>query len=430
MKRSNLHDLRESACAPRRFAIKEADHLLCRSLAFVLSILAITSTGLAAQTESSRSAAIHNHLQKAEAYLKANDPDSAVKEFNTVLALDTKNSEAYANLGVIAFFQHDYQSASQNFRKALAINPSLTKTEALLGVSKRRLGDPSARKLLEESFPKLKDAKLRLQVGLELAGIYEEQGNSGATASVMQSLVELDPDNVEVLFMAQRVYAELADETLNKLAVVAPGSARMQQVIAQRLVNAGDLHNAIDHYRRALEIDSRLPGVHFELAQAILESDWNDSATQASAEKEFEAAIAADGDSSSIECKLGRIAMLRSDLDSAYGHYARSVELNPHDSEAQLGLGTVFMMKGDLERAKKYLELAVLSDPLNETTHYRLARVYRDLHLTEQAQKEVKLSKEIKDTKDQVAALYRQMNQRPAFERGQVPDALPTAQEE
>ena len=68
----------------------------------------------------------------------------------------------------------------------------------------------------------------------------------------MRSLVDLDPDNVDVLFMAQRVYSELADDTLNKLAVLAPGSARMQQVIAERLVNGGDLKGAIEHYRKAL----------------------------------------------------------------------------------------------------------------------------------------------------------------------------------
>ena len=412
MKRSHLHG-----------------QLFCRFLAFVLAIAA-TAAGSGAQTESSRAAGIHAHLQKAEAYLHAGDPDSAVKEFNAVLAPDPKNSEAYANLGVIAFFRRDYQGASLNFRKALAINPSLTKAEALLGVSARRLGDPSARKLLEKSFAKLEDRKLRLQVGLELAGLYEEEGNAGATASIMQSLVSLAPDNLDVLFMAQRVYAELSDDTLNKLAVLAPGSARMQQVIAERLVNAGDLRSAADHYKRALEIDPRIPGVHFELAQAILESDWNDAGTQTSAEKELQAAIAVDGESSSVECKLGRIATLRSDIDAGRLHYARALELNARSSEAQLGLGTVLMMMGDLEGAKKYLEQAVASDPLNDTAHYRLARVYRDLHLTEQAQNEVNLSKEIKNTREQVAALYRQMNQRPSFERGQIPEVVPMDQKE
>ena len=203
------------------------------------------------------------------------------------MALDPRNTEAYANLGVIAFLQRDYRSASEDFRKALAIDPSLTKTQALLGISRRRLGDPSARALLEKSFPKLKDKKLRLQVGMELAGIYDEQGDPGATATVMRTLVDLDPDNVDVLFMAQRFYTELADDTLNKLAVLAPGSARMQQAIAEHLVNGGDLKDAIEHYRKALQIDPRLPGVHFELGEAILQSAPGDATAQAEAQKEL-----------------------------------------------------------------------------------------------------------------------------------------------
>jgi predicted Zn-dependent protease len=91
--------------------------------------------------------------------------------------------------------------------------------------------------------------------------------------------------------MAQRVYSDLADDTLNKLAILAPRSARMQQVIAERLINAGDLQGATAHYRKALEIDPRLPGVHYELAEAILELSPNDPQAQAAAEKELESAV-------------------------------------------------------------------------------------------------------------------------------------------
>jgi Tfp pilus assembly protein PilF len=115
--------------------------------------------------------------------------------------------------------------------------------------------------LLEKSFPKLKDKSLRLQVGLELASLYEQEGDQGATAVVMHSVVDIDPDNVDVLFMAQRVYSELAEDTLNKLAILAPASARMQQAVAEHLINGGDLPHAIEHYKKALQIDSRLPGV-------------------------------------------------------------------------------------------------------------------------------------------------------------------------
>ena len=390
-------------------------------LILVLTLLASGLTVMAAQTGTSRAAEIHDHLRKAAEYLKTKDPNSAMKEFNAVLALDPKNAEAYANLGVIAFFQRDYRNASQYLRKALAIDPSLVKTQALLGICQKKLGDPSARVLLEKSFSKLKDKPLRLQVGLELAALYDQQGEPGATASVMRALVDLDPDNVDVLFMAQRVYSELADDTLNKLAVLAPGSARMQQVIAERLINGGDLRHAIEHYKKALQIDPHLPGVHFELGEAILQSS-SDPAARVEAEKEFEAAEAMDDDAAKAECGLATIALSQSDLDHAFTHYQRAYKLNPNEIEAQLGLARLLMMQQKPQEAVAYLRAAIQADPLNSEAHYRLASAYRRLQMDDRAQKEMHLFQEIKKTKDQVKELYHQMNIEPKVQGDEMPD--------
>jgi tetratricopeptide (TPR) repeat protein len=384
---------------------------LCgRPLVLVLTFLASALAVMAAQTGASRAAGIHDHLRKAAECLKANDPNSAVKEFDAVLELDPKNAEAYANLGVIAFVQRDYQKASQYLRKALAIDPSLAKTQALLGICERRLGQRSAEALLEKSFPRLKDKNLQIQVGMELAGIYNQQGNLDRTASVMRSLVDLDPDNVEILYMAQRVYSDLADDTLNKLAILAPGSARMREVIAERLVNGGDLKGAIEQYKKALEINPHLPGAHFELGESLLQSSPADAGAQAEAEEEFETAIKMDGDSAGVECQLGEIAVLRSDLERAQAHYSRAYALNPGDAEAELGLGKVLMSMGTPQEAIKYLRMAVQSDPLNTQAHYRLGMAYKALKMTEEARHELQLFQEIKETKGRVAQLYRQMN--------------------
>jgi tetratricopeptide (TPR) repeat protein len=392
------------------------------SATMTLLLMLLGLPGMGAQTGTSHATPeIHDHLRKAAAYLKANDSSSAVKEFDAVLALDPKNAEAYANLGVIAFFQHDYQKASGYLRKALATDPSLVKTQALLGICEKRLGDPSARALLEKSFPKLKDKPMRMQVGLELAGLYEQAGDPGATASVMHTLVDLDPDNVDVLFMAQRVYSELADDTLNKLAVLAPGSARMQQVIAERLVNGGDLQRAIEHYKKALQIDSHLPGVHFELGEAILQSAPHDPVAQAEAAKEFEAAEI-DGDGAKAECGLGGIALSQSDLDGAFTHYQRAYKLNPNEIDAQLGLARLLMMQQKPQEAVHYLRVAIEADPLNSEAHYRLASAYKLLQMDDQAQKEMHLFEEIKKTKDQVKELYRQMNIKPRAQGDETPD--------
>jgi Tfp pilus assembly protein PilF len=409
------------------FPAPAADQAARSSLPLVLAMALFVSAlaPAAAQTGTSNAAQIHDDLRQADEYLKANDASSAAREFHAVLALDPGNAEANANLGVIAFFQHDYKNASQYLRKALASDPSLTKTQALLGLCERRLGQPSAQALLEKSFPDLKDKNLRIQVGMELAGIYYQQGDLDQTAAVMRALVDLDSDNVEILYMAQRVYSDLADDTLNKLAIIAPGSARMQQVIAERLINEGDLKGATEHYRNALAIDPRLPGVHYELAEAILEASPTDAEAQAAAEKELETAVKMDGDSARTECVFARIAFRRSDLDGALAHYTRAFALNPGDGEAQLGLGRLLATMGKLQDAAKYLRMAVQSDPLNGDAHYRLASVCRKLELKDEADKEFRLFQEIKETKTHLRELYVQMNKKPPEQEDQTPDAEP-----
>jgi tetratricopeptide (TPR) repeat protein len=389
---------------------------LCLLLAWSLQI----SLG---QTAIPKAVDIGVHFERAQAALKANDAETATREFRAVLALDPRNAEAYVNLGVVALSQGDYRAASQYLHKALAIRPSLAQAQALLGICDKRLGNSSAKALLTSSFSKLTDTRLRTQVGMELLGFYQQAGDTEHAIPVIQKLVDLNPENVDILYAAQRLYGELSEETLNKLAVLAPRSARMQQVIAERLINAGDLRGAIEHYKKAMEIDPRLPGVHYELAQAILESAPSDSAVQADAEKEVGTAITMEGDNAKSQCELGRIALLRADSEKAYAHYTRAFAMDPGDTQAQLGLGRVLMTMEKPQEAKKYLEMAVHSDPFNGAAHYRLAMAYKGLQMANEAQKEMHLFQEIKKTKDQVRELYHQMNSQPKEQADETPDS-------
>jgi predicted Zn-dependent protease len=195
---------------------------------------------------------------------------------------------------------------------------------------------------------------------------------------------------------------------LNKLAILAPNSARMQQTIAERLINAGDLPSAIVHYRQALEIDPRLPGVHYELAEAILASGGSNA--RASAEQEIDQARKAEGDSAKLECLVGSMALDEGDLARADDHYGKALKLNPSDPEAQLGLGRVLIMMDKPEEARHYLEQAVESDPLSLTAHYRLASADKRLGLEQEAEKQARLTEEIRHAKLNVQRLYQEMH--------------------
>jgi tetratricopeptide (TPR) repeat protein len=364
------------------------------------------------QSSATSSTEVQIHFKRALAALKAGTPATATKEFLEVLALDPRNAEAYADLGGVAFLQGNYSQASGYLTKALAIDPSLVRTQALLGICEMKLGDSSAQILLERSFSKLQDRSLRTQVGMALAGLYYRQAALDSAASVARIFVDLNPDNLDVLFMAQRIYNDLAYETMNKLAILAPGSAQMQEVIAERLVNAGDLQDAIKHYRKALAIDPYLAGVHFELGEAILQLVPYNTQNQAAAQQEFETAERTEGDNAAIECQLGEIALRQSNLTDAYAHYQRAFQMDQGSAQANLGLGKALMMGGKLRQAITYLKMAARIDPLNADAHYRLGEAYEKLKLPEEAKKEFQLFQDIKRTKDRVEALYKEMNGR------------------
>lgn len=201
---------------------------------------------LVGQATSSVSKAVAD-LQRGAATLRSNDKAAAAQYFQSALKQTPHSAEAYANLGALASVAGNCAIAEPNLRRALQESPALTKVLALLSICERRRGAPSGLADMENAFGKLDDAKLRIRLGVELSNAYYQQGEFEKTESVLHGLLQINPDNVDLLFFAQRVYAELADTTLNKLAVLAPNSARMEQLIAERLINAGDLKDATPH---------------------------------------------------------------------------------------------------------------------------------------------------------------------------------------
>lgn len=351
-----------------------------------------------------------HELAKAQAALRAKNAAEAQLMFEAVLKLDPGNVEAQANLGVMAFFHGDCAKAERYFRGAIKGDAALTKLRALLAVCEMRMGQPHAEADMEDAYRKLKDAKLKARLGIELADLYYEQGDLEKTSGMLQQLLNLQPDNVDFLFFAQRVYSELANQTLNKLAVLAPGSARMEQLIAERLINDGDLKDATKHYRKALQIDPHLPGVHFELAEALMQADPNDTAVQAQAKSQLEQAIKVDGDSANIECELARIAHLQSHADEALADYRRAYQMNPDNSTAAMGIATLLEQSGKNQQALAYLRKAVKEEPFSTKANYRLFLLYKKLHMDAAAKKQLKLFVNVRSTKGKVESIYREMH--------------------
>jgi tetratricopeptide (TPR) repeat protein len=215
-----------------------------------------------------------------------------------------------------------------------------------------------------------------------------EQGKLDDALNVVTALEQLAPDDPDVLYIAYRTHSALAARALSTLAKVGPNSARLHEVLAESHASDSDFVGAISEYEKALAIDSTLPGVHFELGEAILRNK-SDEDSRARAEQQFAAALVENPYDAHSEYELGEIAFLGSRWQEALQHYSRATQLQPTLVDAQVALGKVLAQLGQPEEALKHLLEAVRLDPDNASAHYRLSQVYRALKRDDDARREM-----------------------------------------
>lgn len=324
------------------------------------------------------------------------------------MRIDPNNAEAYADLGTITYFGRDYGGAATQLSEALRLNPSLSNARALLGLSEERLGQLHVAAVqLGKALPKIRDRKLRLQAGLQLAQIDYQEGNLENAVPVLMDLQRLDPSNLDVLYASYRTVNELAEQAVDALAVVGMHSARMKQVVAENLIEEGHLEGAIAAYRAALKADPQLPGIHLELGEAYLESPAR--FTPDEAEKEFKAELAQDPANVKAECELGFLYLRRGDLPSSLKRYEHAILLQTNSSEAHAGAGMVSLSMNRLPQAAAELRKAIRLNPDNALAHYQLSLVESRLGETGESQTEAAAFKRLKSINDQLRNLFDEM---------------------
>jgi tetratricopeptide (TPR) repeat protein len=381
--------------------------LCCLLLAFLPTL------PLLSQASGSHQDEVAEHSRLARQYLNQRRPDLAIPEFQALVSLEPRNLDAQANLGVLLFFQGDYVKAEPHLRAALDMQPNLTKIQALLGMAEKRTGDTAnARTHLEASLAAVDDPKLKVQVGMELVELYTASQDLPKASSVVNAMRQADPANPAVLYAAYRVYSDLAGEAMLTLALAAPDSAQMHLVMAHEEVRQGNNAGARVQYQKALEIDPKIPGIHFEMGELLGLSE--DPKIKAGAESEYRAAIAENAMDEKAETRLGDLSSRKGDSAQALQYYTTALRLQPEDAEAGFGLAKTLIAMNEQAKALPILERAVQLEPTNAAAHFRLSTLYREMGRTADSQREVEEYKRYKLMKEKLEAVFKEMQLHPA----------------
>lgn len=358
------------------------------------------------------------HAQKAQQFLRANEPNRAIPEFRAILAIEPDNTDAHGNLGVLLYFQGDYASAIPELQTALTSHPGLWKIQALLGMAQKRTGDSvGAMTNLEQAFPKLEERGIQIDVGMELVEIYVSREQLEQAAQILQLLHGKFPTDLGVLYASYRIYSDLAGEAMLSLSLVAPNSAQMHQLMAHELARQGQIDAAIRNYREAVKLNPNLPGIHFELAEALNASDVPQNKLEA--KKEYEAALSVNKFDEKSECRLAGIAYSDGDLKEALSRYSEALRLQPDDLEANLGISKVLIEMNETAKAGSYAEHALQIDPTSAEAHFRLSTIYRQEHRVADSKHEIEEFQKYRDLKEKLRQIYREMRIRPEGEESE-----------
>jgi len=297
-------------------------------------------------------------------------------------------------------------------RAATGLRTGLWRIEVLLSICEKRQGDmAAARNYLEDAFPHLDEEKLRLQAGMELIEIDSDSGDLDKAAGVVTVLREHDPTNLDVLYTAYRIYSDLAGEAMLSVSLVDPDSVQMHRVIAHEETRQGNNAGAIAQYRKAIALDPKLPGIHFELAELLYASQ--DDKEKKEAEQEYLAALAENHDDEKTVRKLAEIDAQKGNTQQAFEGFTRAVQLQPGDTDARLGLAKTLIEMNQLDKAQALLEETVQQEPSNAIAHYRLGTLYRKIGRMDDAKREVDAYKKYKDMKEKLRALYKELQIQP-----------------
>jgi tetratricopeptide (TPR) repeat protein len=352
---------------------------------------------------------LSSHLQKVQTYLHQNRPDLAIPELQAALAIDPSNLEVRANLGVLLFFQGKYDQALPLLHAVIASNPDLWKIQSLLGIAERKTGDDHQGRIdLETAFPHIEETKLKVDVGLQLIESYTATGEFDKASTLIAQLLAIKPTDPELLYASYQIHSNMMAEDLLSLSLAAPDSAQLHQAIAHELQRTHDLEGTIRNLRQALALDPKLPGIHFELAEALHASD--DQRLRAEAVQQYKLAVLTNPTDPKAATRLGDIEVEMGNLDAGEKDYQQALKLQPNSPDAKIGMANVLTERGNPAAAAPLLEQVIAADPSNYLAHFRLSTVYRKLHRPEDVKRELDAYTKYKDMHEKLTSIYKTLD--------------------
>jgi tetratricopeptide (TPR) repeat protein len=256
--------------------------------------------------------------------------------------------------------------------------------------------------LLRKAVRQLANKELQKKVGLTGVTCAMTHNAYDDVLPFLEVLLHEFPRDPEVLYTATHVFSDLSLGTSQQLMREAPFSYQLHELNAEAFESQGKYEQAAGEYRKILNVNPLLPGIHARLGRVLLAPPQPTSEAVAQAKKAFEDELAIDPSNAPAEFALGEIAKNEGDNAIAIRHYTRATKLDTGFSEAYLGLGSALVADKQFEAAIPPLESYEKLAPDSPTGHYQLALAYAGAGRKDDANREAGLQRDTAQHLEQI----------------------------
>src|SRR5258708_3714059 len=328
-------------------------------------------------------------LAKASAGQQQGDYPTAERYFRLALKFQPKSAELWNGLGVVLNREEHYDDAAEAFHAALRLHP-FEGIELNLGIALFRGGKLADAAQVFEGLPQIEQARELLALtylGLER---YDR------ALPLLQNLAPASLDPTLHIALA-RCYERMdrkadVEKTIAHMFQVVPDSAPLHIALAEAYDTNGDLEGALTEYRKAAELDSKLPGVRLRTGRLLWKARRFDEA-----EPEFQAELKNEPGGVDAKYYLATIYLYRDDdARRAIPLLEEFVRVHPQEKNGYFELGRSALKENRAPQAVTALEKAAMLSPTQANIHYLLAQAYRMAGRTADAARAFDTSKRLR----------------------------------
>src|SRR5260370_6360464 len=206
-------------------------------------------------------------LAKARDAQQHGDYPAAERYFRLALKSQPESAELWNGLGVVLNCEVRYEDAVEAFRKALLLQPAVEGIQLNLGIALFRAGK------LAEAVPVFERLPNQQQARELLAMTYAGLAKCEPALPLLEELAPQSADPTLHIALAN-CYERLGrktdvEKTMARMFQVVPDGAPLHLALADAYDQASNLEGALVEYRKAAELDPKLPGVQFRMGRML-----------------------------------------------------------------------------------------------------------------------------------------------------------------